>query len=196
MLPLFNDGPNRVLDLGCAAGLFGAYLMEHGKAAAVDGVEIFPAAARDAAGRYRRVHVGDIETMALTYGDEFDYVVCGDILEHLKEPYAMVHRIYNWLKPGGTLLVCVPNVRSYRVLKELIFFGDWKYVPSGILDQTHLRFFTRRSARRLVEEAGFEITHEQMIIEGPRKALASHLSFGLFAEFLATQTFLCGRKPK
>jgi 2-polyprenyl-3-methyl-5-hydroxy-6-metoxy-1,4-benzoquinol methylase len=194
MIPFFKDGPNSVLDLGCAAGLLGACLLESGKAAVVDGVEIFAPVAQEAAKRYRRVHVGDVEGMALDYRAEFDYVVCGDILEHLKDPYAMMHRIHDWLKPGGSLLVCLPNVRSYRVLKEVIFCGEWKYVSSGILDRTHLRFFTRRSCQRMFEEAEFRVTHEQIIIDGPRKQLLNRITFGWLDEFLASQIFVCGIK--
>lgn len=194
MLPFIQDGPNAILDLGCAEGLLGGLLQERGKAAVVDGVEIFPPVAMEAAKRYRRVHVGDIEAMSLEYGEEFDYVICGDILEHLKDPYSMVTRIRGWLKPGGMLLVCLPNIRNYRVLADLILHGEWRYVSAGILDRTHLRFFTRKSCQRMLEEGGFEVTHQHMIITGPKKTACSKLALGLLDEFLAPQVFFCGKK--
>jgi O-antigen biosynthesis protein len=194
MLPLIKEGPNRILDLGCASGRVGHHLLERGKAREMIGAEIFAPAAEEAAKLYNKVFVGDVEEMAFDYVDYFDYVICGDILEHLKNPYKVVLKISTMLKQGGSLLVCVPNVRNFRVLKSLIFRGQWEYVSSGILDRTHLRFFTRRSCRRMLEEAGLRVYHEEMIVYGPKKKLANHATLGLFREFLATQVFCCGRK--
>lgn len=194
MLPLIKEGPNRVLDLGCASGRVGQKLLETGRAKELIGAEIFASAAAEAAKIYNKVYVGDVEESELPYVDHFDYVICGDILEHLKDPYTVVRRISTMLKPGGSLLVCVPNVRNFRVLKNLIFRGQWEYVSSGILDRTHLRFFTRRSCRRMLEEAGLRVYHEEMIVYGPRKKLVNRATLGLFREFLATQVFCCGRK--
>jgi len=195
MLPLIKAGPNTILDLGCASGRVGQKLLNTGRATELIGAEIFPAAAEEAAKIYNKVYIGDVEAMAFDYENHFDYVICGDILEHLKDPYTMVRRISSMLKPGGSLLVCVPNVRNFRVLKNLLLHGEWEYVSSGILDSTHLRFFTRRSCRRMLEEAGLQVYHEQMILYGPKKNLFDRATFGGFKEFLATQVFCCGRKP-
>jgi 2-polyprenyl-3-methyl-5-hydroxy-6-metoxy-1,4-benzoquinol methylase len=195
MLPLVKDGPNIVMDLGCASGVMGRKLLETGKAAEVHGVEIFPDAAEEAARHYTEVHTGDIEEMDLEYENRFDYVICGDILEHLKDPYSVVRRIHQWLKPGGSIFVCVPNVRNYSVVRMLVFRGRWEYHDAGIMDRTHMRFFTRSSCSEMLAEAGFEVYHEQMMIDGARKNFANRVTLGLFGEFLASQTFCCGRKP-
>jgi 2-polyprenyl-3-methyl-5-hydroxy-6-metoxy-1,4-benzoquinol methylase len=195
MLPLIKDGPNVVMDLGCASGVMGSKLLESGKAREVFGVEIFEGAAKQAAVSYKSVHVGDIEEMSLDYSDFFDYVVCADILEHLKDPYRVMRRIFTWLKPGGSILICIPNVRNYHVVSALLFRGKWDYVAAGIMDKTHLRFFTRDSCCRMVSEAGFDVVHQQMMVSGPKKTLFNRATFGLFDEFLADQTFCCGRKP-
>lgn len=196
MLPLVKEGPNVILDLGCASGRVGRRLLESGRAKEMIGAEIFPSAAEEAAKTYKKVYVGDLEETSLDYVDHFDYVICGDILEHLKDPYKVVNKAAGWLKPGGSVLVCVPNVRNFRVLRDLIFHGDWKYASSGILDCTHLRFFTRHSCRRMLEEAGFDVYHEQMVIYGWKKTLLNRLTFGILGEFLATQVFCCGQKTK
>ncbi len=193
MLPVINRGPNMVMDLGCASGVMGRKLLETGKAREVYGVEIFESAAAEAATIYKKVHVGDIEEMELDYQGCFDYIICGDILEHLKDPYKLVRLLGGWLKPGGSILVCVPNVRNYQVLRDLIFHGKWEYVSAGILDRTHLRFFTATSCRQMLLDAGFEVYHEQMVIYGPRKNFCNRVTLGLFKEFLALQTFCCGR---
>lgn len=195
MLPLIQDGPNSIMDMGCASGRMGEKLLDVGKAKEVFGVEIFESAAEEASRIYQKVFVGDIEAMDLDFKEAFDYVICGDILEHLKDPYQVVRRIYRWLKPGGCLLVCVPNVRSHRVVRDLVFKGKWEYVDAGIMDKTHMRFFTRSSCRAMIAEAGFKVYHEQMIISGPKKNGFDRMTFRLFEEFLADQLFCCGRKP-
>jgi SAM-dependent methyltransferase len=86
----------------------------------------------------------------------FDVVVCADVLEHLEDPAAVLARVRKWLSPGGLLLVSLPNVANVAVRLSLLA-GRFEYAEAGILDRTHLRFFTRRSARRLVEAAGFRI---------------------------------------
>lgn len=195
MLPLIKDGPNSVMDLGCASGVMGRKLLDVGKAGEVHGVEIFPEAAEESSRYYNEVHVGDIESMDLEYESKFDYVICGDILEHLKDPYSVVRRIHQWLKPGGSLFVCVPNVRNYNVVIDLILHGRWEYRDAGIMDRTHMRFFTRSSCSAMLSDAGFEVYHREMVIEGPKKNFANRLTLGLFEEFLGVQTFCCGRKP-
>jgi 2-polyprenyl-3-methyl-5-hydroxy-6-metoxy-1,4-benzoquinol methylase len=196
MLPHIQDGPNVILDLGCASGIMGRKLLEAGKAREMVGAEIFPAAAAEAEKTYRKVYVGDVEEMELDYKNYFDYVICGDVLEHLKDPYKVMQRIYKWLKPGGKLLVCLPNVRNYHVVRDLVFHGRWEYVAAGVMDKTHLRFFTLSSCRSMVEEAGFKVCHEQTIVEGPKKGFFNRVTFGRFDEFLAAQIFCVGEKPK
>jgi len=194
MLPLINDGPNIVMDLGCASGVMGRKLLETGKAKEAFGVEIFESAAAEAATIYKKVHVGDIEEMQLDYNGAFDYIICGDILEHLRDPYKIVRLLSIWLKPGGSLFVCVPNVRNYRVLRSLVVHGKWEYVSAGIMDRTHLRFFTASSCKQMLVDAGFEVYHQEMIFSGPKKTFFNRATFGLFKEFLGEQTFCCGRK--
>jgi 2-polyprenyl-3-methyl-5-hydroxy-6-metoxy-1,4-benzoquinol methylase len=195
MLPLIKDGPNSIMDLGCASGVMGNKLLESGKAKEVYGVEIFEAAAAEASKTYKQVFTGDIETMDLDFKEKFDYVICGDILEHLKDPYTVTSRIYKWLKPGGSIFICVPNVRSHTVLRPLILHGKWEYVDAGIMDRTHMRFFTRSSCRAMIENAGFQTYHEEMIISGRKKNALDRVTFRLFEEFLGDQLFCCGRKP-
>jgi 2-polyprenyl-3-methyl-5-hydroxy-6-metoxy-1,4-benzoquinol methylase len=196
MLPLIKDGSNVVMDLGCACGLMGRRLREAVKVGEVVGAEIFPAAAAEVKKTCKEVHVGDVEELTPDYENLFEYVICGDVLEHLKEPYHTLQKIYKWSKPGGKVLVCLPNVRNYRLLADLVFGGKWDYVFAGVLDKTHLRFFTRSSCRRMVEEADFKILHEQMIVSGPKKEFFNKVTFGLFNEFLAEQIFHVGEKPK
>jgi 2-polyprenyl-3-methyl-5-hydroxy-6-metoxy-1,4-benzoquinol methylase len=100
--------------------------------------------------------VSDSVTNVEGWSRTFDVVVCADVLEHLEEPAAVLARVRSWISPGGALFVSLPNVANVAVRLALLA-GRFEYAEAGILDRTHLRFFTRRSARRLVEEAGFRI---------------------------------------
>ena len=96
--------------------------------------------------------VANVESWSRT----FDVVVCADVLEHLDDPAAVLARVRRWLSPRGVLFVSLPNVANVAIRLALLA-GRFEYAEAGILDRTHLRFFTRRSARRLVENAGFRI---------------------------------------
>jgi 2-polyprenyl-3-methyl-5-hydroxy-6-metoxy-1,4-benzoquinol methylase len=143
----------RLLDLGAAGGHLGRAVRD--RCAFLAGVEpdpALPSACREGYDDWR-------STDALSAGAwdaPFDVVVCGDVLEHLPRPEALLARIREWLAPGGVLLVSVPNVANVTVRAALLL-GRFPYADKGILDRTHLRFYTRRSARRLLEDAGFRV---------------------------------------
>jgi len=159
------------------------------------GVEIFEPAAATARKHYKQVHVGDVEEMSLSYDKYFDLVICGDVLEHLKDPGKVLRQIHGWLKDGGRVLCCVPNVRYWRVWRDLVFKGDWKYTSQGIMDQTHLRFFTTKSFKRMLTDASFVVEREDMRIAiGPKQELFNRLTMGACKEFLGSQMLLLARK--
>lgn len=191
---LVQPGPHRILDLGCGAGVVGRKLKEAGKAADLVGVELFDSAADQAALHYTKVWRGDIEQMTLPFGPEFDYVLCGDILEHLKDPYRVIQRIHGWLKPEGVLICSLPNVRHWSVLSALVFKGAWKYREAGIMDRTHLRFFTRRSCVEMLNDGGFEVESWRPLITGRKFLLGNAITFGIFREFLGTQIVTRSKK--
>jgi 2-polyprenyl-3-methyl-5-hydroxy-6-metoxy-1,4-benzoquinol methylase len=97
---------------------------------------------------------GDVETVSLP-GD-LDAVLCLDVLEHLRDPKKLLVRLHESLNPTGFLITSIPNVANFRVAIPLLF-GKWDYRDSGILDRTHLRFFTRRTAVELLESSGFRV---------------------------------------
>jgi 2-polyprenyl-3-methyl-5-hydroxy-6-metoxy-1,4-benzoquinol methylase len=158
IVSLIKPGPNVVLDLGCGAGAVGRKLISVGKATEVFGIELFASAAEEAARHYAKVHCGDIEEMNLPYTMRFDYVICGDILEHLKDPYTIVKRIHGWLKDDGFIICSFPNVRYWKVIFKLVFKGAWDYSDAGVLDRTHLRFFTRKSCIMMLHDGHFSIS--------------------------------------
>lgn len=141
-----------VLDLGAGVGHLGVAVRGH--ASHLTGVEEDSrAAVAPGAAAYDRWITARL-TPELSPGRIFDVVVCADILEHLESPEEMVRRIRDWLAPDGKLLVSIPNVANLTVRLALLL-GQFSYSDRGVLDRTHLRFFTRRSALALIENGGF-----------------------------------------
>lgn len=163
MAQFVPPGLERVLELGCGSGLFGEALKRSGVREVV-GIEASPGPARAAARRLDRVIVADVERDVLDLAaGGFDCLVCNDVLEHLVDPWAVLEKLRLFLRAEAWLLVSIPNVRHHRVVRHLIWPGQWRYEDDGVLDRTHLRFFTRDSACDLVESAGFRIERMQGI---------------------------------
>ena len=116
----------------------------------------------------------DLDAGPLPYGDEtFDCVVCADVLEHIKEPWGVLSQLFGLLRPGGCIVVSIPNIRNLGILAELAA-GDWVYQDAGILDRTHLRFFTRRSFQRALLGAGFTIRSTNCVVDHSLQAAATN----------------------
>ncbi len=167
MIRLIPAGTRKILEIGCGAGMTGKLLKELGFEEIV-GVEIVDEVARKAIPYYDRVIVGDVEKVVLPYEKgHFDCILYGDVLEHLVEPWRVLKEHNALLKPGGTIVCSIPNIRHYRITRRLLLKGKWEYQESGILDRTHLRFFTLTSMKKMVTDSGFEIT---TIIKKPSAA--------------------------
>jgi ubiquinone/menaquinone biosynthesis C-methylase UbiE len=156
--PLFRAVPTsagRVLDVGCAEGRLGLELKRQIADRYVAGVEIDADAAAVASTRLDAVYLVDIEesTPDVAAGS-FDCIVFGDVLEHLQNPEAALRRFRSLLAPGGSVVVSVPNLQHASVMKSLVR-GDFMYQPEGLLDSTHVRFFTHMSFTKLMLDAGY-----------------------------------------
>lgn len=147
-----------VLDLGCGSGALGQYLKET-RDCTTDGVTLSQAEAAHAQPHYRQVEVADLETADLLqmFGSrQYDYIVCADVLEHLKRPEAVLQMCRELMAPEGRLLISVPNAAYSGLLAELLE-GEFRYREEGLLDRTHLRFFTRRSLVRFLSEQRWDL---------------------------------------
>jgi len=131
--------------------------------------------------------VFDLSSLHSAWGEcAFDFVVCADVLEHVKNPWAMLASLAGFIKPGGKLIVSIPNVRHWSVVLPLVFGGRWDYQDAGIMDRTHLRFFTKSTASELIFRAGFCLSSVSPLIGGRWRVL-SRMSGHLLDEFLAIQ---------
>jgi 2-polyprenyl-3-methyl-5-hydroxy-6-metoxy-1,4-benzoquinol methylase/Tfp pilus assembly protein PilF len=156
LFPHVPKSARRLLDIGCAAGAFGRS-MKSLRGMEVVGVEYVPEVAERAKTVLDAVHTGSIEHMDLPYADGyFDCMTCFDVLEHLVEPAEVLHKLKRMLAPDGVIVISIPNVQFYAV-QQTLSGGRFPYMDSGILDRTHLRFFTREELRRLIAEAGLEV---------------------------------------
>ena len=146
-------GGLRLLDLGAAGGHLGRAVRD--RCAWLAGVEpdaSLPASARDGYDRWLSCGAEEVEG----WEAPFDVVVCADVLEHLARPETLLERIHGWLRPGGTLLVSLPNIANVSVRVSLLL-GHFRYTDRGILDRTHVSFYTLASARNLLEGSGFQV---------------------------------------
>ncbi len=146
----------RVLDVGCGSGEISQFVRETCRADVV-GVEPDPTRAQRAAGRGLKVHVGLLSRELIHEIGPFDVVLFADVLEHLPDPHAMLLMSREALRAGGAVIVSVPNVAHWSVRTNLVR-GKFQYQPSGIMDATHLRWFTAASVRSLIASSGFKVT--------------------------------------
>ncbi|MEP6913694.1 MAG: class I SAM-dependent methyltransferase [bacterium] len=157
MLDFVPSGVGRVLEVGCASGKFGTALKAQ-RNCEVWGIELHPPAAEIAAQSLDKVLVTDVEAGTLTLPSAyFDCVIYNDILEHLRDPWQHLRDIQSHLRPGGHVVASIPNIRHHQVMNDVYFRGEWRYQSAGILDQTHLRFFTKTSIREMFESVGYKV---------------------------------------
>ncbi|WP_066063473.1 bifunctional 2-polyprenyl-6-hydroxyphenol methylase/3-demethylubiquinol 3-O-methyltransferase UbiG [Frankia sp. EI5c] len=155
LLDLVDIPPGRALDCGCGAGDNARLLRDAGWR--VTGVTRDPAELAAAAAECESVELVDLaDGLGFAADGFFDLVVLSHILEHLVEPAALLAEACRVLSPGGRILVALPNVAHYRE-RAAHLLGRFDYTETGVMDVTHLRFFTVRTARRLLEDSGLEI---------------------------------------
>lgn len=157
----------RVLDVGCASGYLAEALGAQGNK--VSGVELDPGAAEKARPFLDRLVVGNVEDLDLVaeFGPgEFDVLVFADVLEHVKDPVDVLRRSRPLLAEGGYAVLSIPNV-AHGSVRLALLRGRFDYQPLGLLDDTHLRFFTRSSLERMVVDAGFVAVDTRQTTAGP-----------------------------
>lgn len=144
-----------VLEIGCGEAAFAPQVRRR---QSYWGVEPSAAAAEKARASLDRVLTGTFDLVAQDVPDGyFDLVICNDVIEHMNDHDAFFETIRTKMCPGGVIVGSIPNVRFLPHLMETLLRKDWAYADTGILDRTHLRFFTAKSFVRTVTHHGFEV---------------------------------------
>ena len=156
-------GADLVVEVGVGAGKLGHTYMQANPGCTYCGFEYVEEMAAIARDRLSQVFVGDVERPdALPEYDRWangrraDLLIFGDVLEHLRDPWGFVRAFRERVSPGGTCIACIPNVSNWSLLLGQLR-GEWKYADSGLLDRTHLRFFTLDSAVEMFKQAGWSV---------------------------------------
>ena len=154
-----HSGPfENAIDIGCAGGKLGASLLSNHIVKSCDGIEPFPAAAIIARGSLHRVWQGTLESLANDVPwQEYDLLVMADVLEHLADPWSALRWLHDKTAANCRLALSVPNVRHYKVVLPLLFKGEFRYRSHGIMDRTHLHFYTMNSIAETLKECGWKI---------------------------------------
>jgi 2-polyprenyl-3-methyl-5-hydroxy-6-metoxy-1,4-benzoquinol methylase len=180
------------LDVGCGEGATSLMLQQKSIAKRLLGIEYSPAAAQKASGIMDELKTGNIEVMDLSaWRGTVDLLLCLDVLEHLYDPWKALQKLAACVKSGGMIIASIPNIQNKSVLFSLLR-GQWRYEEYGLMDRTHIRFFTHQTARELMEQAGFQIESESSTM-GSKSKLLNGATLGLFHRFLAMQYLFAGR---
>jgi len=188
IVSLIPAGIERMLDVGCAAGDTAAEAKRTRGVRHVVGIEYVPAVAEKARSRIDEVITGDIEGLNLNFRESsFDCILCADVIEHTKDPWAVLRKLRAFLREDGILIASIPNFRHLHPILKIIF-DRFEYMESGILDKTHLRIFTPHTMRTMFEESGFRIRKVQRTYSSRWMfRLARYATLGLLAPFTVYQ---------
>ena len=197
LIALLPQGTRKVLDVGCGLGMMGVELKKQG--IEIVGIEKNIDAAQEAEKNLSKIIIGDIENIILPFEKGyFDCLIFGDILEHTIDPWKVLKKCKEYLKKGGYCIASIPNVSHYSIIQNLLK-NKWEYEDSGLMDRSHLRYFTLTSIRRLFYELGFTIIdikeHMRTSIAGKILNILAfdNLKYLLVEQYLITavKSYLC-----
>lgn len=190
---------SRVLEIGAGGGDTLLEIKRQKIADKIYGIELMQLpGSRQQSNSFEKFLIGDIEKMAMPFDDGyFDLIICGDVLEHLVDPWKMTEKISRLLKKGGLFLTSIPNIRVKSALVKIFLNGSFAYTSEGTFDRTHLRFFCKKDMIALVEVHGLQIEAIRRSFDfnpGSKGQILNRLTFNIFEEFLALQFLFRLRK--
>jgi 2-polyprenyl-3-methyl-5-hydroxy-6-metoxy-1,4-benzoquinol methylase len=186
-----------ILELGCGSGGTGRAAIAAGKANRYVGLELNETAGKIAAESLSEVIIGDVQTLDLSaYENQFDALIISEVLEHLTDPWTTLERLVRCVRIGGEIYASSPNISYWKIIARLIS-GRFEYQASGMMDQTHLRWFTPKSFRRLFQSAGVEIQFlRPMRKPGWKAGIVSTLTAGRLDHLFIAQMFVRGYRSR
>ncbi len=146
-----------------------------------------------------RLIIGNIEEIELDLPENyFDVIICGDVIEHLIDPWNVLRKLHKHLKDNGIIIVSIPNIREYHILYRILILADFKYGDRGILDRTHLRFFCKKNIISLLTSTMYTPVSIYSIFKLQKrlstKKIVDALTFGLIRDFLTAQYIVVAKK--
>ncbi|NNJ72204.1 MAG: class I SAM-dependent methyltransferase [Enterobacterales bacterium] len=182
---LVDNNAATVLDLGCGQGVMSAAIKSERNAKEIWGVEVVEDVAQIAQRNpaFHKVLSGNLEQLIDQIPDNyFSYIIAGDVLEHLVDPWSILAKLRLKLTDDGTFICSIPNIRNISFFVKLLFSGRFEYKDSGVMDRTHLRFFARKDVRLMFEEAGFSDISIGPV--RPKKALIKRIGRALLGDLV------------
>jgi 2-polyprenyl-3-methyl-5-hydroxy-6-metoxy-1,4-benzoquinol methylase len=158
ILSLINDKHKKILEIGCAFGELGKSIKRNFPEVIIDGIELNPHSRDFLLDIYNNVSIGNIEFLDFSKIDnEYDLIIIADVLEHLYDPWRILNLLHEKLSDNGNVIVSVPNLRNSGILFNLIVRGRFEYAESGLMDRTHIRWFTRHEIIQALDDAGLQV---------------------------------------
>lgn len=197
MMEFIPQGAKKILDVGCGEAVF-SWKLKQKLNAEVWGIEIDSSAAALAQKKIDKVLIGDISQLIDNLPNSyFDCIIINDVLEHLVDPFGILLAIKIKINTSGVIVCSIPNVRYFPVLKDLLIKKQWRYGDIGILDKTHLRFFTKKSIIDMFNSLGYNILRIEGInpIKTWKFKLLIVFSLGYLSDTKYPQ-FVCVVEPK
>lgn len=198
MVSLIPKTAKKILDCGCGEGYFAEEVKSQFEASEVWGLELDEASAAIAREKIHTVLQGDLsDTIGQLPENYFDCITFNDVLEHLVNPYEILTKLRKNLSPNGVIVCSIPNVRYWRVFKKYVFGKNFRYEDNGVMDRTHLRFFTKRSIMEMFSDLNFEVISIEGLKPTPSVGfvIANVLTLGSLSDCRYIQ-YACVVKPK
>jgi 2-polyprenyl-3-methyl-5-hydroxy-6-metoxy-1,4-benzoquinol methylase len=187
ILPLLPESASSILDVGAGVGTTLRWIKTVYPDARTTGVELNAELRIKLASNADVALIGGIEDL-LSELQSYDLILLLDVLEHLVDPLAILRKLSTLLRPGGHMVVSLPNVAHLSISLPLLLGRRFSYCDAGILDRTHLKFFVEETAVNLLNDANLVVTKGLVSgMHGPRSRLAFRLSLGLLLHYLTTQ---------
>ena len=194
IVQLLSGKGKKVLDVGCAWGDMGQAIKKN-FGHEITGIEIDENKAKIASSKLDKVLQGDVESMDPGFEERyFDYIIFADVLEHLRSPRESLRKFMKYMRDDGYVIISIPNIRYIKVLYDLCVLGEWEYRPFGIMDEGHLRFFTKKSIIGLLKEAGLSSVYMGRIFSFKGSRALNTITLGALKDLLAIQYVLVAQK--